>query len=113
MRSGVLLGAVIALAACREQKKPQEDLNLIATVNGEVILRSEFQRRLDQEVQAAGIDAQGSEQLEAFKQAVLQEMVDRRLLLQAAKAAGVSVSAEETDRGEYGHAVPDASVRHL
>ena len=99
MRSGVLLSAVIALTACREQKKPQEDLNVVATVNGEVLLRSEFQRRLDQEVQAAGIDAQGSEQLEAFKEALLREMVDRRLLLQAAKSAGVSVSAEETDRG--------------
>ncbi len=99
MKARVLLGALVALAACREQKKPQEDPNLIVTVNREVILRGDFQRQLDQEVQAAGIDAQGAEQLDSFKQAVLRDLIDRRLLLQAAKAAGVSLSAEEIDRG--------------
>jgi peptidyl-prolyl cis-trans isomerase C/foldase protein PrsA len=93
------LGALVALAACREKKKPQDDPNLIVFVNREPILRGDFQRELDQEVQAAGIDAQGAEQLEPFKQAVLRDLIDRRLLLQAAKAAGVTVSAEEIDRG--------------
>jgi peptidyl-prolyl cis-trans isomerase C len=98
VKARVLLGALVALAACREQKKPQEDPNLIVTVNREVILRGDFQRQLDQEVQAAGIDAEGAEQLDSFKQAVLRDLIDRRLLLQAAKAAGVNLSAEEIDR---------------
>jgi parvulin-like peptidyl-prolyl isomerase len=95
------LGLLLALlaAGCPEQAKQKEDPQVIATVNGEVIARSDFEGELARELQAMEGEPQTTpEQVEPFKKTLLQTMIERTVLLQAAKSANVSVTPEEVDR---------------
>lgn len=94
-----LLVLLLILPACSQQQKPQQDANVVATVNGEVISRADFERELTRESQAMeGIAPRSPEQIEPFKQTLLETMIERLALLQAARDAQVQVSAEEVDR---------------
>ncbi len=89
----------LLLAACPEQVRPQQDPQVIATVNGEPVARADFEKELSRELQ--GLEGQPSrtpEQIEPYKQALLDTMVTRVVLLQAARQAQVQVSPEEVDR---------------
>lgn len=91
---------VIALcAACSQQQKPKDDPSVVATVNGEVISRVDFEHELSRESQAMeGAAPRSPEQIEPYKQTLLETMIERLVLLQAAREAQVQVSAEEVDR---------------
>lgn len=94
-----LLGLGPALAACPQQPRPQEDPTVVATVNGEVISRKDFERLLTREAQAMeGVGPRSPEQIAPYKQTLLDTLVEHALLLQAARAANVSVTPEEVDR---------------
>lgn len=89
----------LALAACSQQPAVKQDPNVIATVNGEVIPRAEFELELGREAQAMeGVASHTPEQIEPYKQTLLATMIERIVLLQAARAAQVTVTAEEVDR---------------
>lgn len=91
------------LAACSQQQKPREDANVVATVNGEVISRVDFERELSRESQAMeGAAPRSPEQIEPYKQTLLETMVERLVLLQAAREAQVQVSPEDVDRRVLG-----------
>ena len=91
--------ALVALFGCPQQQKPKQDPTVIATVNGEVIGRAEFERLLSREAQAMeGTGPRTPEQLEPYKQALLETLVERALLLQAARAANITVTTEDVDR---------------
>lgn len=93
-----LLVAVV-LAGCPPQQKAKQDPTVIATVNGEVISRVEFERLLAREAQAMeGNGPRTPEQVEPYKQTLLETLIERALLLQAARASGVTVTTEEVDR---------------
>ncbi|MDP3231977.1 MAG: peptidyl-prolyl cis-trans isomerase [Myxococcales bacterium] len=94
-----LVMPLLLLTACSQQQKPQQDGNVVATVNGEVIGKADFERELSRESQAMeGAAPRSPEQIEPFKQALLETMVERHVLLQAAREAQVQVSPEEVDR---------------
>jgi peptidyl-prolyl cis-trans isomerase C/foldase protein PrsA len=91
VRASILLGlALLALTACPKAKAPQEDGSVIASVNGETVSRAAFQRELDREP--------GNDPVEPVKRMLLNTRISEILLLQAARAANISVSAEEVDR---------------
>lgn len=91
--------AFVALFGCPQQQKPKQDPTVIATVNGEVIGRAEFERLLSREAQAMeGTGPRTPEQVEPYKQALLETLVERALLLQAARAANITVTTEDVDR---------------
>jgi peptidyl-prolyl cis-trans isomerase C len=94
-----LLGAAAALAlaasGCRKAAEEAPDANTVATVNGEVVGRADFERELSNEV-APELTPQ---EVEPFKRALLETRVNQLLLLQAARQNNVTVSAEEVDRG--------------
>ncbi|GMU58910.1 MAG: hypothetical protein AMXMBFR34_06730 [Myxococcaceae bacterium] len=91
--------ALVALSGCPKQPAVREDPNVVATVNGEVITRGDFERLLSREAQAMeGLGPRSPEQIEPYKQTLLDTLVERALLLQAASAAGVTVTTEEVDR---------------
>ncbi|MBI3184449.1 MAG: peptidyl-prolyl cis-trans isomerase [Myxococcales bacterium] len=93
--------AALALAGlgCPEQAKPQQDPNVVATINGEVVPRSDFERELSRELNAlGGTHARTPEEIEPFKRALLDTLVERTVLLQAARAANVAATPEEVDR---------------
>jgi parvulin-like peptidyl-prolyl isomerase len=95
----VTLMGLLGVAACSQQQTPKQDPNVIATVNGEVIPRGEFELELGREAQAMeGVASHTPEQIEPYKQTLLTTMVERLVLLQAARAAQVTVTQEEVDR---------------
>lgn len=94
-----LLAVVVLFLGCPQQQKPSQDPAVVATVNGEVIKRLEFERLLSREAQAMeGNGPRTPEQVEPYKQALMETLIERALLLQAAAAAGVTVTTEEVDR---------------
>ena len=87
--------ALGSAAGCRKQAQDAPDANTVATVNGEVLGRADFERELAAEV-APELTPQ---EVEPFKRALLETRVNQLLLLQAARQNNVTVSAEEVDRG--------------
>lgn len=99
MRSFPLLALLVFTAGCPQEKKARQDPAVVATVNGEVIKRTDFERLLGREAQAMeGNAPRTPEQVEPFKQALLETLIERALLLQAAAEAKVTVTTEDVDR---------------
>lgn len=74
--------------------------SVAAKVNGEKILQSELQQRFDQEKQRAvsqGVDTSGSEISEQVKSKILQELINTKLLLQAAIESGIKIDTDAID----------------
>ncbi|HEY0881855.1 MAG TPA: peptidyl-prolyl cis-trans isomerase [Archangium sp.] len=99
MRSFPLVAVLVLAAGCPQEKKARQDPAVVATVNGEVIKRTDFERLLGREAQAMeGNAPRTPEQVEPFKQALLETLIERALLLQAAAEVKVTVSTEDVDR---------------
>lgn len=89
----------LLFAACRGEQKPKEVLNVIATVNGEVLSKADFVHELGRELSSVeGLTPQSPDQVDVTKRTLLDTLIERMLLLQAARAANILVSAEEVDR---------------
>lgn len=105
VRSAAAIGAAVAAAllgaGCPEKDKDPEDPGVIATVNGEIVSRAEFEQELARE--GASADSRDApptaEQAELVKRTLLNTSVDRILLIQMARLNNVTVSPEEVDRG--------------
>src|SRR5262245_58584447 len=106
VHSTAALGAAVAAAAllgagCPEKDKDPEDPGVIATVNGEIVSRAEFEQELARE--SAPADSRDApptaEQAELVKRTLLNTIVDRILLIQVARLNNVTVGPEEVDRG--------------
>lgn len=90
---------VCALGACKQEKAPEMDPEVVAIVNGEPISRSVFEKELTRELRSfEPVEPQRPEQVEPYRRALLNEMIDRTLLLQAAAKANLTASPEEVDR---------------
>lgn len=95
----ITLCAALLLAACRGEQKPKEDLNVIATVNGEVLSKADFEHELQRELSSMeGVTPQSPDQLDVARRTLLDTLVERMVLLQAARAANIVVTPEEVDR---------------
>jgi peptidyl-prolyl cis-trans isomerase C len=97
-RAALLLVSAGLSGACTRSGPPPLDPTVVAMVNGEAIPKVEVERELDLafEVQD-GAPSPTPDQLLALKRTVLQGLIDRLLLLQDARARGVTVP-EETVR---------------
>ena len=94
-----LLAVALLLAGCPQQQKASQDPAVVATVNGEVIKRTDFERLLSREAQAMeGNGPRTPEQVEPYKLALMETLIERALLLQTAATSGVTVTTEEVDR---------------
>jgi peptidyl-prolyl cis-trans isomerase C len=95
MSRWALLLAPGLLLACARRGPPQLDPSVVATVNGESIPVVEFEHELALAYEVPeGATAPAPDQLLALKQTVLQGLLDRQLLLQDARAKGISVAPE-------------------
>ncbi len=93
------LALLLLLCGCPEQARPVQDPTVIAAVGADVVTRADFERELSRELQALeGSPQRTPEQIEPYKQTLLETMVERTMLLQAAREAGVVVSPDEVDR---------------
>src|SRR5689334_14168590 len=83
----VIAAVAIAISAggCREKKNDAIDPSTVAIVNGEIISRDEFDKELQRNLASLdAVDPRAPEQIEPMRRALLDELVDQRLLLQAA-----------------------------
>jgi peptidyl-prolyl cis-trans isomerase C len=93
-RRAALLGLLL-LVACARRGPAELDPQVVAAVNGEAIPVLEFERELALAYEfPEGGTAPAPDQLVALKQTVLQGLLDRQLLLQDARAKGVTVPEE-------------------
>jgi len=79
---------LIALAACQQQPAP-DDSKVVATVNGAPITERELSDHFARAAGGAKLPATGEQ-----RQEVLNELIDRLLLAQAAEKAGLDKNAE-------------------
>ena len=92
--------AALALASgCPEKDRDREDPNAVATVNGEVVGRVDFEQELGRETAGEPLESPPTtEQAELVKRTLLNTLIERTLLLQAARQANIQVTPEEVDR---------------
>jgi len=93
------LAMALAGAGCPEKDRYREDPDVVATVSGESISREDLAQELARETSGEPLESPPtSEQTELVKRTLLDTLVDRTLLLQAARQSNIQVSAEEVDR---------------
>jgi peptidyl-prolyl cis-trans isomerase C len=102
-RTSPLLLLTLALGTlgsvgCNKPPTAEPDSNMVATVNGEVIRRADFEQELSRELSSSEGPALTPEEVEPFKRALLDSLVNRLLLLQEAKQQNITVTPEEVDR---------------
>lgn len=102
-RTSPLLLVTLALGAlgavgCNKPPEAEPDANVVATVNGEVVRRADFEQELTRELSSSEGPELTPEEVEPFKRALLDSLVKRLLLLQEAKQHNITVTPEEVDR---------------
>ncbi len=93
---GVLLMAVAAMAEREVVDR------VVARVNDEIILYSEFSERFNPVMEEYGRFLEGADLQKGkneLKENVLDQIIDEKLLLQKARLEGITVSDEEIDQG--------------
>lgn len=96
----IAVAAAVLLVSCHKQQGAKEDPNAVATVNGEVLSRADFEHELSRELQGLANEGPPTpEQLDPVKRALLQSTIERMVLLQAARQQNIAVTPEEVDRG--------------
>jgi peptidyl-prolyl cis-trans isomerase C len=85
--------------ACNKPPKEDPDASVVASVNGEVLSRTDFEQELWRELASTEAPQRTPEEVEPFKRTLLDTCIHRMLLLQAARGNNIAVTAEEVDRG--------------
>ena len=96
------LALVLGAGGCTPKDKEEPDALAVATVNGEVITRADFERELEREFIASSSESgqqPSPEEVEPYKRALLDTLIARTVLLQAARAHNITVAPDEVDRG--------------
>ncbi|MBI2343060.1 MAG: peptidyl-prolyl cis-trans isomerase [Deltaproteobacteria bacterium] len=89
-RYSILLLVGLGMAACRG--------DVVARVDGEAITTSELETAaMMMQHRADPIRLKGKDYHKTFTSTVLQELIDRRLIAQAARAAGITLASDEID----------------
>lgn len=92
--------ATLGLATgCHRKPKEDPDANVVATVNGEALSRTDFEQELSRELASTEAPQRTPEEVEPFKRALLDTLTKRMLLTQAAHQYNITATDEEVDRG--------------
>ena len=97
-KKGILLLIVMLplIAACGSEKPSPPPAPAVATVNGEAISLAEFEKSLTEETALAkGETPLKAEETESLKEAVLDNLIRERLMLQRARDLSLSVGEAE------------------
>ncbi|ATB30507.1 peptidylprolyl isomerase [Melittangium boletus] len=91
----------LGLAGCSQKDKEEPDAQVVATVNGEVIGRADFERELEREFIPSSTESgqPSPEEVEPYKRALLDTLISRMVLLQEARTHNITVTPDEVDRG--------------
>ena len=94
-----LAAALLGVSACPERKKGPQAVDEVATVLGQPITTEQFATELAFARKAsAGVLPQTDEEALALRRATLEDLIDRVLVLNAAREAGITVAADKVDR---------------
>ena len=98
-RASAIFVIALSVAACRPGPHPGPPSDVVAMVNNQAITESQLGKALlrarrDDE----NLAPRTQEDQAAFRQATLQDLIDQTLLLQAARAANVTVPPDRVDR---------------
>lgn len=98
--AAALVLALPVFTGCPKDAPDKLEPDVIALVNGEVVRKDAFERDLAREVRTATSEGgpRTPDQVEPFKRALLQTLIERTILLQAARAAQIAADPEEVDR---------------
>ena len=89
----------IGLAGCTEKKTPAFDENVVAMVNGEFLSRAEFEKALLRDLEGIDpVEPRSPEQIEPYRRALLDTLIERALLMQQARKLNIQITPEELDR---------------
>lgn len=91
----VIIVAGLIYIAINTEKTTDTKNDIVATVNGEAISKTEFDRHFEQD--SRGIDSKNTEAMSQLKTQVMDEMIGNRLLVQAASKAGIKAAEEDID----------------
>lgn len=102
----LLFSALLLLGACSsesaEKEKTKDDGGIVATVNGEEILKKDYDNQLkatksSYAQQGINVDELDSETKKRLEESVLDQLINQELLLQTARTEGVEVQQSEID----------------
>lgn len=96
MNRAVLLASFVLLCCARRDNGGS--LDVVATVNGESLGRRNFEEQLTRDVRDLESAARTREAVEQYARSLLETLITRMVLLQAAHEAKLTVSDEEVDR---------------
>jgi peptidyl-prolyl cis-trans isomerase C len=93
------VGLSVFSSSCKEKKEKPFDQDVVAVVNGEVVSRAEFETELGRDLQALeAVEPRSPEQVDPYRRALLDTLIERTLLLGEARKLNLVVTAEEVDR---------------
>ncbi len=69
------LALAVGLAGCPKKDKEDPDANVVATVNGEVLARADFELELGRELASTEAPQRTPEEVEPFKRALLDTLI--------------------------------------
>ncbi|MGQ0507699.1 MAG: peptidylprolyl isomerase [Myxococcaceae bacterium] len=94
------LALLSVTVGCNDEKKDKQDPTVVATVNGEILSRADFEQELSRELKSIDpVEPHTPEQIEPLKRALVDTLVQRMLLMQEVKKNNIVVTPEEIDRG--------------
>jgi len=98
-RCGAALALALGAAACQPGHKRVPPRDVVATVNGERITTAQLHKALSRARRDdEDLSPRTAADAQAFRESTLDDLIDQTVLLQAARAANVQVSAERVDR---------------
>ncbi len=92
----IIAAAALMLAGCTKSPDPVESQTAVITVGKRVITLKEYDETLRRHV-TGDLDEANDEELSAIKKAVVAQLIDEALILDAAIRLGLTVSDEELD----------------
>lgn len=95
--TGGALGLLLLLASCTEREGRQEE-EIVALANGEAIAADELRRTLAAELQVAAPALEDDAWREERKRQLLDDLIERKLLEQAAVVHGIRIEDGEVDK---------------
>ncbi|WP_428912345.1 SurA N-terminal domain-containing protein [Niallia sp. Krafla_26] len=91
---------VFILGACSNESSKESKTETVATVNGEEILKKDYDKQLENskayfQQQGMNVDDLDNQAQEEFEQSVLDQLINTKLLLQTAQKEGVTIEQSE------------------
>jgi len=97
MKPLTCLALAAVCAAAVPMARAEASNGIVAVVNDEVITQGDLDEQLSGMLQQEGMPAPAPQQAEQLRGAIIQRLIEERLILQDAKRSGITISADEVN----------------